>query len=202
MIQESRGDPGVLDHSSHLATPRPRLGDAVRAIFHSPPPQLVLFDFQRSLQHFLRFGSSDRNVARDLFISSDTEGSDGVASFGSDGGLTSELFEHFGSSSESISRFSDRDVYTVYQFKFDLDSDSKKARSSRSTNVVAGSSSRRLKGKVIGTPHSLITNFSIRSSFIGLTAAVLSACKPSQPLSRHVIAVDGGQVDNAGLSQA
>ena len=42
-------------------------------------PQLVLLDLQSTLKDFLGFWSSDSDVNGDLFITTDTEGSDGVA---------------------------------------------------------------------------------------------------------------------------
>lgn len=46
----------------------------------------------------------------DFFVTTNTESSDGVTSFGGDGGLAGKLFEDFGGSGETITRFADRDV--------------------------------------------------------------------------------------------
>lgn len=46
----------------------------------------------------------------DLFVSSDGEGTDGVAGFRSDGRLTGELFEDLGGTSEPVTGLSDGDV--------------------------------------------------------------------------------------------
>ena len=50
--------------------------------------QLVFLDLQTSFQDFFGLWTSDGDVDRDLFVSSDTEGSDGVSSLGLDWGLT------------------------------------------------------------------------------------------------------------------
>lgn len=42
--------------------------------------QLVLLDLEATLQDFFRLGATDGNVDRDLFVTADTEGTDGVAS--------------------------------------------------------------------------------------------------------------------------
>jgi len=76
----------------------------------SPLPQLILLNLQRPLQHLLRLRPPDRDMTRNLLVTPDRKGSDSVASFGRDGGLTSELFEHFGSSGQSVAGFADGDV--------------------------------------------------------------------------------------------
>ena len=88
--------------------------------------KFVFFDFESTFKDFLCFGSSNGNVNSDLFVTTDTECSDGVTSFGGDGGLTGELFEDFGSSCETITGFAygnvcewDKDIgqYTVRKSK-------------------------------------------------------------------------------------
>ena len=50
---------------------------------------------------------------RNLFVSSDAEGSNSVPSLGCHGRLTRELLEHFGGTSESITRFANRDIWSI-----------------------------------------------------------------------------------------
>jgi hypothetical protein len=54
--------------------------------------------------------TADGDVDRDLFVTTDTEGTDGVASLGVDGSLTSELFKHLGGTSKSITGFTNANV--------------------------------------------------------------------------------------------
>jgi hypothetical protein len=49
-------------------------------------------------------------VNGDLFVTTDTEGTDSVTSLGVDGSLTSELFKHLGGTSESVTRFTNANV--------------------------------------------------------------------------------------------
>lgn len=42
-------------------------------------PQLVFLDLEATLENFLRLGSTDGDVHGDLFVTTDTEGTDGVA---------------------------------------------------------------------------------------------------------------------------
>jgi hypothetical protein len=42
-------------------------------------PQLVFLDLEATLQDLLRLGASDGDVDGDLFVTTDTEGTDGVA---------------------------------------------------------------------------------------------------------------------------
>lgn len=60
-------------------------------------PQFVFLDLEATLEDFLCFRAADGDVDGDLLVTSDTECSHGVAGFAVDGGLTGELFEHFGS---------------------------------------------------------------------------------------------------------
>lgn len=65
-------------------------------------PQLIFLDLQATLEDFLRLGAADGDVDGNLFVTSDTECSHGVAGFAVDGGLTGELFEHLGCTEEDI----------------------------------------------------------------------------------------------------
>lgn len=56
------------------------------------PPQLILLHLQTTFENFLSFRPPDGDVHGDLLITSDAEGTDGVAGFGGDGRLASELF--------------------------------------------------------------------------------------------------------------
>merc|ERR1712122_240360 len=69
-------------------------------------PQLVLLDLEATLQDLLSFGTAHRAPTRDLFVTSDTKGSDGEASFGEAGFLTGQLFQDFGSTSQSVTGLS------------------------------------------------------------------------------------------------
>jgi len=46
-----------------------------------PLPKLVFLDLQSTLQDFLCFWPTDSNMDGNLFVTTDTEGSDGVAGF-------------------------------------------------------------------------------------------------------------------------
>lgn len=72
--------------------------------------QLVLLNLQTSFQDFLSLWTSDGNVNGNLFVSSDTEGSDGVSSLGLDWSLTGQLFQNLGGSGQSVTGFTDGDV--------------------------------------------------------------------------------------------
>lgn len=102
---------------------------SIREIFL---PQFVFLDFQASLKNFLGFGPADGNMHSDLFVTTNAEGTHGVAGLACgticqyfrffnlgvvqevirtvDGCLSTQLFQHFGGSSESVSRFADGDV--------------------------------------------------------------------------------------------
>lgn len=72
--------------------------------------QLVLLDLQTTLDDLLSLRATDSDVHGDLFVTTDTEGTDGVARLGVNGGLTGKLLEHLGGTSEPITRFTDGDV--------------------------------------------------------------------------------------------
>ena len=44
-----------------------------------PLPQFVFLDLQSTLENFLSLGATDGNVDSDLFVTTDTECTDGVA---------------------------------------------------------------------------------------------------------------------------
>merc|ERR1719411_1306459 len=72
--------------------------------------EFVFFNFQAGFENFFGFWASDGYSASDLFISSDTEGSDGESGFGEDWGLSGQLFQNFGGSGKPITTFSDANV--------------------------------------------------------------------------------------------
>ena len=72
--------------------------------------ELILLDLETTLEDLLSLWASDGNVASDLLVTTDTESTDGVASLGGDGSLTSELLEDLCGTSESVTRFTDGDV--------------------------------------------------------------------------------------------
>ena len=115
-----------------------------------PLSKLVLLDFEPTLEDFLGLGATDGDVDGDLFVTTDTECSDGVSSFRCDGCLAGELFQYLGGSGQPVTRFPDGDVCTTTKFRY----------SSGNKAVNA-----------------LITSFSIRSSFIGFVGTdFCSAC--------------------------
>ena len=75
------------------------------------PTKLVLLHLESSLENFLSFRPTDRDVHGDLLVATDTELADCVTSLGRHGCLTSQLLEDFGSSCETITRLSNGDVY-------------------------------------------------------------------------------------------
>lgn len=83
-----------------------------------PLPQLVLLDLQCPLQNLLRLGSTDSDVARNLFVTADTKVADSVARLGVDRRLASQLLEHLGGTGETITGFTDRDVWVDVSFCF------------------------------------------------------------------------------------
>lgn len=72
--------------------------------------QLELLDSQTSLQDLLSLRASDGDVDRNLFVSSDTESSDGVSGLGLDWGLTGQLLQDLGGSGQSVTGLTDTDV--------------------------------------------------------------------------------------------
>jgi len=55
-------------------------------------PELVLLDLQPAFDDFLSFGSTDSDMHSNLLVTTDTEGTDGVASLAVYGGLARKLF--------------------------------------------------------------------------------------------------------------
>lgn len=82
----------------------------VSALREVPLPQFVFLDLESTLQDFLGLGSTDGDVDGNLFVTTDTEGSDGVAGLAVDWGLTRQLLEHLGGTGKSVTRFTDTDV--------------------------------------------------------------------------------------------
>ena len=93
--------------------------------------QFVLLDLEATLEDLLSLGTTDGNVDGDLFVTTDTEGTDGVTGLAYpaihislsipanlsnsdrltvDGGLTAKLLKHLGRASEPITRLADTDV--------------------------------------------------------------------------------------------
>lgn len=72
--------------------------------------KLVLLDLKATLENLLSLGATDSDVDGDLLVTTDTEGTDGVAGLGVDGCLTGKLLEHLGGTSKSVTRLSNRDV--------------------------------------------------------------------------------------------
>ena len=60
-----------------------------------PLSKFVLLDLEATLQDFLSLGATDRDMDRDLFVTTDTKRSNGVPRFRCDRCLASELFQHF-----------------------------------------------------------------------------------------------------------
>jgi hypothetical protein len=75
--------------------------------------ELVLLDLEGALKDLLGLGATDGDVDGDLLVTTDRERTDGVAGLGGDGGLTSELLENLGGTSETITRLSDGDVFRL-----------------------------------------------------------------------------------------
>ena len=122
----------------------------VSSLGEVPLPKLVLLNLETTFKNFLSLGATDGDVDGDLFVTTDTERSDGVSGFRCHGCLTSELFQHLGGPGQPITRFTNRDVCAT-------------AKLPQST-----------KHKIV---NALITSFSIRSSFIGFVGTVFcSAC--------------------------
>lgn len=64
--------------------------------------ELVFLDLETTLDDLLGLGAADGNVAGDLLVTTDTETTEGVAGLAGDGGLTGELLEHLGGTSQSV----------------------------------------------------------------------------------------------------
>ena len=73
--------------------------------------EFKLLHLQTRLQDLQRFVSvADGHVARNLFVTTNTERTDGVSRLGEDRLLTGELLEHLRRFRETIARFPDGDV--------------------------------------------------------------------------------------------
>lgn len=72
--------------------------------------ELVLLDLEATLEDLLSLGATDGDVDGDLLVTTDTEGTDGVAGLAVDGSLTAELLQHLGGTGQSVTRLADRDV--------------------------------------------------------------------------------------------
>lgn len=99
-------------------------------MFHNPKPEvarlrevpraeLVFLDFQTAFEDFFGFGSADGDVDGDFFVTTDAEAAEGVPRFGGDGRLAGELFEDFGRAGQSVTRFADADVCTLFRYDND-----------------------------------------------------------------------------------
>jgi len=75
-----------------------------------PPQELVLLHFQATLKKLHCLVSSHGDIARNLFITPDSERSHSVPRLGEDRGLPTELFKHLGGTSETITTLTDGDV--------------------------------------------------------------------------------------------
>ena len=56
--------------------------------------EFSLTNLEALLQNFLGLGATDSAMDSDLFVTTDTEGPDGVTGLREDWGLTSQLFQH------------------------------------------------------------------------------------------------------------
>lgn len=72
--------------------------------------ELVLLDLEATLDDLLGLGATDGDVDGNLFVTANTEGTDGVAGLGVDGGLTGQLLENLCGTSKSVTRLADRNV--------------------------------------------------------------------------------------------
>ena len=72
--------------------------------------QFVFLDLEATLQDFLSLGTADGTADGNLFVTTNAEGTHGVASLGEDGQLASQLFQHLGGTGQSITRFTNANV--------------------------------------------------------------------------------------------
>ena len=72
--------------------------------------ELVLLDLEATLEDLHGLLSADGDVARDLLVTADAEGTEGVAGLGVDGLLAGELLEHTGGAGETIAGLTDAAV--------------------------------------------------------------------------------------------
>jgi len=67
--------------------------------------EFVLLDLEALVEELHSLLAADGAVGGDLFVTADTEGTDGDASAGEDGALVAELLEDLGGTSQTITRF-------------------------------------------------------------------------------------------------
>jgi len=72
--------------------------------------EFVLLDLQTLLEDLLGLLTSDGNMASDLIVTADTEGSDSITSLGEDWLLVSQLLQHLSGTGESITWFTNANV--------------------------------------------------------------------------------------------
>jgi len=72
--------------------------------------ELVLLDLEAALEDLLSLGATDGDVDGDLLVTTDAERADGVAGLGGNGGLTGELLQNLGGTSQTITGLADGDV--------------------------------------------------------------------------------------------
>lgn len=72
--------------------------------------EFVFLDLQALFQDLFSLGATDSAVHSDLFVTTDGEGTDGVAGLGVNGGLTGKLFQNLGSTAQTITAFTNGDV--------------------------------------------------------------------------------------------
>lgn len=77
--------------------------------------ELVFLDLETTLEDLLGLGATDGDVDRDLLVTTDTEGTDGVTGLGVDRGLTGQLLKHLGGTGES-----DSGLARYFNFNFTL----------------------------------------------------------------------------------
>jgi hypothetical protein len=72
--------------------------------------EFEFFNFEAFFEEFFGFFTSDGYVSGNFFVSLDSERSNGVSGSGEHGGLSSQIFKHFGGFGELISGFSDAKI--------------------------------------------------------------------------------------------
>lgn len=72
--------------------------------------QLVLLNLQAALQDLLGLRATDSAVDGNLFVTTDGEGTNGVAGLGVDGRLASKVLQNLGSTSKTIAGLTNGDV--------------------------------------------------------------------------------------------
>lgn len=71
---------------------------------------------ETAFEDFLGLSSANGAMYGDFFVTSDTEGTDGVTSFGEDRLLSGQLFQNFGGSGQSITGFTDANVEAQFSY--------------------------------------------------------------------------------------